>query len=344
MDNVETIKQVAVVLFGCLFLLSIALTVLLRLNSLILRYAQKRLSEEIEKLGSVSYEEVQDLVNDRAWKRYRTNLEMFLSHQNFEERFCYKNTSYYLPNMNALFINGTKSVICTASFLIVSRKTPIYDLIVPFPEKTGEKIIGISFETWLQDGSCITTQSKELTNDENGFTHESYKAILTNHQNKINEIPVAFLQPIELEKEQYLKNLSSLESCDLQPHGEEHFEQAESDTESPDDSEWDRLCLKAEKVIIETINSMDGDLKAEVSRLSICLIKNSQMGTDDKSVLGRYIGFQTDRVGNSGEIHLYPESILAETEDFEEEVRITFLHEIGHHLGLDEDQVAARGL
>jgi predicted Zn-dependent protease with MMP-like domain len=29
---------------------------------------------------------------------------------------------------------------------------------------------------------------------------------------------------------------------------------------------------------------------------------------------------------------------------YRDEVRITFLHELGHYLGLDEDQVAERGL
>jgi len=344
MDSVEIIKKVSVIFFGCLFLLSIVLTVLLRLNSLILKYAHKRLSEEMEKLASVSYEETKDLVNERVWKRYRTNLAMFLSRQNFEESFCYNNTSYYLPNINVVFMNKTNSVMGTASFLKVPRTTPIYDLKVPFPEKTGERVIGISFETWLQDGSCITTQSKELSSDENGLSHESYESILTDHQNKIGEFPEVFLQPIKLDKEQYLKNLSSDESSDPRSSIEDNSEQTESDSDVAEDPEWEQLCLKAEKVIIETINSMDGDLKAEVSKLSICLLKNNQMGTDDKCVFGRYIGFQADRVGNTGEIHLYPESILAETEDLEDEVRITFLHEVGHHLGLDEDQVVARGL
>ena len=31
-------------------------------------------------------------------------------------------------------------------------------------------------------------------------------------------------------------------------------------------------------------------------------------------------------------------------ETFRDEVRITLLHELGHYLGLDEDQVAALGL
>jgi predicted Zn-dependent protease with MMP-like domain len=33
-----------------------------------------------------------------------------------------------------------------------------------------------------------------------------------------------------------------------------------------------------------------------------------------------------------------------DTEAFREEVRITYLHELGHYFGWDEDQIAARGL
>jgi len=33
-----------------------------------------------------------------------------------------------------------------------------------------------------------------------------------------------------------------------------------------------------------------------------------------------------------------------DAEAFREEVRLTYLHELGHFLGWDEDQVAARGL
>ncbi len=48
------------------------------------------------------------------------------------------------------------------------------------------------------------------------------------------------------------------------------------------------------------------------------------------------------------QILLYLESLwdLADedVEIFREEVRITYLHELGHYLGWDEDEVAARGL
>ena len=50
----------------------------------------------------------------------------------------------------------------------------------------------------------------------------------------------------------------------------------------------------------------------------------------------------------SNQIILYLENILEECEEagtgFSEEVRRTYLHELGHYLGLDEDALAARDL
>jgi len=47
-------------------------------------------------------------------------------------------------------------------------------------------------------------------------------------------------------------------------------------------------------------------------------------------------------------IRLFVENLRDEAEDdpsrFRQEVRITLLHEIGHYLGLDEDELADRGL
>lgn len=48
------------------------------------------------------------------------------------------------------------------------------------------------------------------------------------------------------------------------------------------------------------------------------------------------------------QIILYLENLWdladGDTPSFREEVRITYLHELGHYLGWDEDEVAARGL
>jgi predicted Zn-dependent protease with MMP-like domain len=45
---------------------------------------------------------------------------------------------------------------------------------------------------------------------------------------------------------------------------------------------------------------------------------------------------------------LYIESLWdfadADVDAFREEVRVTYLHELGHYLGWDEDQLTSRGL
>ncbi|MSU31217.1 MAG: metallopeptidase family protein [Pedosphaera sp.] len=73
----------------------------------------------------------------------------------------------------------------------------------------------------------------------------------------------------------------------------------------------------------------------------------------DPDLLGLYTG---DPVGISGEeagsspreIRLFLQNIWdyadAEEAIYREEVRVTFLHEFGHFLGLDEDQLEERGL
>jgi predicted Zn-dependent protease with MMP-like domain len=48
------------------------------------------------------------------------------------------------------------------------------------------------------------------------------------------------------------------------------------------------------------------------------------------------------------QIHLYTANLWdfagEDVGAYREEVRLTYLHELGHYLGWDEDQVAARGL
>ncbi|MCB1226413.1 MAG: metallopeptidase family protein, partial [Verrucomicrobiales bacterium] len=38
------------------------------------------------------------------------------------------------------------------------------------------------------------------------------------------------------------------------------------------------------------------------------------------------------------------DEVMGDARAYREEVRVTLLHELGHYLGLDEDQVAALGL
>lgn len=72
----------------------------------------------------------------------------------------------------------------------------------------------------------------------------------------------------------------------------------------------------------------------------------------DADILGLFIGAprheHDDSPGPPPQIILYLENILEECKEvgttFEEEVRRTYLHELGHYLGLDEEDLAARDL
>jgi predicted Zn-dependent protease with MMP-like domain len=73
----------------------------------------------------------------------------------------------------------------------------------------------------------------------------------------------------------------------------------------------------------------------------------------DPQLLGLFVGrsLLEQSVQDSGSmpntLYLFQnnlERVASSREDLEEEIRITVLHEIGHHLGWDEDELAERGL
>lgn len=70
-------------------------------------------------------------------------------------------------------------------------------------------------------------------------------------------------------------------------------------------------------------------------------------------LLGLFSGEAIDEVGSTyvpvpAQIHLFLENLWWEasedTERFREEAGITYLHELGHYLGWDEDEIEARGI
>ncbi|MDB6094258.1 MAG: hypothetical protein JWM32_1820 [Verrucomicrobia bacterium] len=73
----------------------------------------------------------------------------------------------------------------------------------------------------------------------------------------------------------------------------------------------------------------------------------------EPDILGLFTGsafgseFESDQPAPP-EILLYLENLWDFAEDdpavFKQEVRLTYLHELGHYLGWDEDEIAARGL
>ena len=115
----------------------------------------------------------------------------------------------------------------------------------------------------------------------------------------------------------------------------------------PDDLPWNQLYSQAEKVIERTIESLPDPIREQARKIQTLLDRWPPEEDDD--MLGQFHGFQPDHLSETlGPIFIFigPLYLFSEEEnlDFEDEVRITYLHELGHFLGMDEDDLADRGL
>ena len=113
-----------------------------------------------------------------------------------------------------------------------------------------------------------------------------------------------------------------------------------------DECEWERLFEEAERVVEQTINVMPPELRVEAEKVA-CLFERWPPEGDD--VLGHCLSFEENMISQAlGPIVLYLGAIQEDCAEFDldyaDEVRITFLHELGHHLGLDEADLERRGL
>ena len=109
---------------------------------------------------------------------------------------------------------------------------------------------------------------------------------------------------------------------------------------------WDRLLAAAQKVVETTMAELPPEVAAEARQVPVLFEEESE---DDPEILGRYGNFEPGEISEAnGPITLYLRTIEAfcdeEGEDFAEEVRITYLHELGHHIGFDEGDLEERGL
>lgn len=112
--------------------------------------------------------------------------------------------------------------------------------------------------------------------------------------------------------------------------------------------DWDRLFAVAEARLATVCDSFPDVLKAEVSAVP-CILERWPPEGLEQDLLGYYPAFEEDRVGEEkGPIFLFLGPIQTSCEvlgtDFGEEVERTFLHELGHHLGLDEEELRERDL
>jgi len=113
---------------------------------------------------------------------------------------------------------------------------------------------------------------------------------------------------------------------------------------SPDP--WESLRARAAHVVERTIAELPPDVLAEARKVPVLFEEESKT---DPDILGTYGHFTLNEIGEAnGPITLYLLTINDfcddEGEDFDDEVRLTYLHELGHHLGWDEGDLEARGL
>ena len=119
--------------------------------------------------------------------------------------------------------------------------------------------------------------------------------------------------------------------------------------------EWAELERMAREEILQTVASLPADLKARATALPIvCERAPSQAIIDDgfePNILGLFVGHDfahEEQAIMPAQILLFLENIWemveSDEEEFRFEVRTTLMHELGHYLGLDEDDLDERGL
>jgi predicted Zn-dependent protease with MMP-like domain len=120
---------------------------------------------------------------------------------------------------------------------------------------------------------------------------------------------------------------------------------------------FEELVAIAEAVVDQTLAALPDELRNAAEKLTVAYedLPDDEMIADgfDPGTLGLFSG--PDHAEHEGaadplppQITIYIENLFLfagyDLEVFREEVRTTYLHELGHYLGLDEDQVAERGL
>lgn len=114
-------------------------------------------------------------------------------------------------------------------------------------------------------------------------------------------------------------------------------------------ADWQRLQEEAERVVRQTAEGLPAEVAVPAARVPV-IFKPLPAAQEDDDLLGLFLGptaAEPDLIGPP-RIELYLHNLWDYAEEdeelFYEEVRITFLHELGHYLGWDEDELESRGL
>jgi predicted Zn-dependent protease with MMP-like domain len=119
---------------------------------------------------------------------------------------------------------------------------------------------------------------------------------------------------------------------------------------------WRKLVTMAEEETRGTLAGLPPELRERASGVPVMMepwVSDELMDTGlEPDILGLFVGDSFNITQSNApmppQIFLFLESIWASVEgneaDFREEVQTTYLHELGHYLGLDEDDLEDRGL
>ena len=118
---------------------------------------------------------------------------------------------------------------------------------------------------------------------------------------------------------------------------------------------WKKLCDIASAEVEAALTKLPAPLREEAKQLPITLerVPNAKLLEEgiEADTLGIFTGAEFAERGHipmPSQIILFLKNIwdYAEGDEnaYREEIRATFLHELGHYLGLDEDDLMERGL
>ena len=120
---------------------------------------------------------------------------------------------------------------------------------------------------------------------------------------------------------------------------------------------FERLVLLAHQVVGSAQSRLPPAVNAAAAAVPVCYEAhpNDALVADglEPDILGLFVGHE--HLGDLGEHEALPPQILLFVENiwdlaegnesvYRDEVRLTYLHELGHFLGWDEDEIARRGL
>lgn len=119
---------------------------------------------------------------------------------------------------------------------------------------------------------------------------------------------------------------------------------------------WKALCQMADEAVQAARKRLPEEVRTAAGALPVTFEPwPSEAMLEDEGIepdiLGLFVGLALDESGDATlppQILLFLENLwdFAEGDEavFRDEVRITYLHELGHYLGWDEGEIARRGL